>query len=247
MSSPMSLRPQGARPFASLFVQIAVYAIGLVGAAATGIVAQRNGLGVSAFVVFLVAFFVYTRIIAAVVTLVRRFYVRVTKLRMKKLGAPAVSKNVNPFVGLRERALRISAASLGLGTSAQTQPFGVIMETGFSEGVATLVCFATGDASLYFSTGGGIIGGGGHEAVRQAAKRFVEESDPYSALMAPAAEYPLAKPGRTVFYVLTAAGTRSADFLEDDLGDGRTEFSPLFFAGQDVITTLRESTKPASE
>ena len=38
--------------------------------------------------------------------------------------------------------------------------FGVVMDMTYPSGVATLVTFADGTASLYTSTGGGIIGGG---------------------------------------------------------------------------------------
>ena len=36
----------------------------------------------------------------------------------------------------------------------------------------TLACFGDGDASLFYKTGGGMVGGIGHESVRKAAKEL---------------------------------------------------------------------------
>jgi hypothetical protein len=242
----LSFKPDNEGRLTALLIRPVLFAISAACAIVAGIVAQRHGLGLTAIVIGFVAFLAVARILASLLTVAARMRTRIKKLRMKNLGESAASKNGNLFAERRARALRISVSD-GLDANLRAKPFGVIMETGYPEDIATLVCFATGDASLYYSTGGGIIGGAGHEAVRHAAKRFVEESDPYSALMTPVTDYPLAAPTRTVFYVLTSAGVRSADFLELDLGMNRADFSPLFYAGQDVITKLRETKGLASE
>lgn len=73
--------------------------------------------------------------------------------------------------GLRERALAVAALELGLApTAARPRVWGVVMETGHAEGGATLVVFAEGTTSLYFSNGGGIIGAGEHAIVRTACR-----------------------------------------------------------------------------
>ena len=46
--------------------------------------------------------------------------------------------------------------------------WGAVMETGYPNGVASLVCLRDGTTSLYTSTGGGIIGGGAHDPVVRA-------------------------------------------------------------------------------
>jgi hypothetical protein len=72
---------------------------------------------------------------------------------------------------LRERALAVAALELGLApTAARPRVWGVVMETGHAEGGATLVVFAEGTTSLYFSNGGGIIGAGEHAIVRTACR-----------------------------------------------------------------------------
>lgn len=54
--------------------------------------------------------------------------------------------------------------------------FGVIMDTTFASGTVTLVALADGTASLYASTGGGVIGGGAHERVAVAAPAASQDS-----------------------------------------------------------------------
>ena len=51
--------------------------------------------------------------------------------------------------------------------------YGIIMDCEINGGVATTVSYQTGDASLYLSSGGGVIGGGKYQSVNNAAKGFV--------------------------------------------------------------------------
>jgi hypothetical protein len=53
------------------------------------------------------------------------------------------------------------------------------------------VFYKTGDTSLYLSSGGGIIGGGQHESVNRAAKKFVELAQTYLEKATIAATTPL--------------------------------------------------------
>ena len=51
--------------------------------------------------------------------------------------------------------------------------------------------------------------------------------------------FPLPTKGQTVFYALTDAGVFTAGAPEEDLGEQRHSLSPLFYAGQEVITQYR--------
>ncbi len=108
-----------------------------------------------------------------------------------------------------------------------------------SGAVATLTSFQTGDASLYLSTGGGVIGGVGRATVRDAAIAFVEAATPYLKHMDLSTDFPKPAQGMVRFYVLTTRGIHTAEFTEADLGGNKLEFSPLFYAGQEVLTRLR--------
>ncbi len=199
----------------------------------------------AAFVICGAVSFVSGKLLVWYMRIAARARFRINKQKMR--GVQVLDTRDNIFGGLRERALHVSAASLGLDVDSQV-PFGVIMETFTDRGVATLACYSTGDASLYFSTGGGIIGGRGNERVRAAARKFVNISDPYSGLMAMSEDCPLPPPLSTVFYVLTTAGIRTADYPGPYVDDANgVDYGPLYFAGQEVIARIRELDEKASE
>jgi hypothetical protein len=139
---------------------------------------------------------------------------------------------------LRARLLNGSASEFSIEPDASI--WGVLMETGYPEAAATLVSLADGTASIYFSSGGGVIGGGPHDTIAAAARRFVSLSKNFLPAMAATSQYPLPKPGHVKFYVLTTKGVFTTEEAEETLGAGKHPLSPLFYAGQDVITGLRE-------
>lgn len=113
------------------------------------------------------------------------------------------------------------------------------METGYEQAVATLVAVADGTTSLYFSTGGGIIGAGAHESVALASRQWLEAGAMFREQLHPVADPPLPAPGQTQFVAVTNDGLRAAVALEEDLGGNRRALSPLFSSAQEVITQVR--------
>ena len=146
---------------------------------------------------------------------------------------------------LREQALTVRPDELGLApTTARQHVWGVLMELGYPQAVATLVALGDGTTSLYISTGGGIIGAGEHPPVRAAAERFLGAIESHLAGFQPAAETPLPQTGRVRFYVRTFTDTLGAEADEQDLGHGRHQLSPVFHAGHAVITEMRLASEP---
>jgi len=141
---------------------------------------------------------------------------------------------------LREMALSVTAADLKLEPiEARPHVWGVLMELGYPEAVATLAVFADGTSSLYISTGGGVIGAGEHKAVREEAEKLLSVTETHVADFERAAETPYPKPGRVRFYVRTFRTTLTAEADEQDLGHLRHKLSPVFHAGHAVITQMR--------
>ena len=140
---------------------------------------------------------------------------------------------------LRAMALGLKPADLGLADIPAGQAYGVVMDIDVDGETATLTSFVSGDASLYLSTGGGTIGGGEHAAVADAARRFVQAAGKHLAGMTKADTQPRPSSGQINFYVLTPQGLFGAARPENDLGEGHDPLSPLFYAGQDVISQLR--------
>lgn len=143
---------------------------------------------------------------------------------------------------LRRRALSDPPEAFGVPADGD-DPWGVVMEMGYGDVFVSLVSLADGNASLYFSSGGGVIGGFAHEAVRNAAKSFVAASAAFVSRLAPAREFPSPADGQTRFYVRRGFETYGAEASESELGAGNHPLSSLFYAGQDVITALRETTE----
>jgi hypothetical protein len=113
------------------------------------------------------------------------------------------------------------------------------METGYDTGTATVVAFGDGNASLYTSTGGGFIGGAGHQVIRTAAQSMVTTAAQFQPQATQTTTFPLPQAGETRFYLLTDMGVFTVSALEQDLGEQRHPWAPLFSAGQDIITQYR--------
>ena len=143
---------------------------------------------------------------------------------------------------LRERALTVDASELQLAPApGHEQVWGMLMEIAFPEAVATLVSFADGTTSLYFSNGGGTIGAGTKPRVRAASDQFVSAAHQYLDQFAVSDAHPLPSAGRVRFYARTFDGLRTAEASAEELGGGRHALSRLFYEGQKVITAIRET------
>ncbi len=125
--------------------------------------------------------------------------------------------------------------------------WGVLMETGYDQGIITLVCLADGTTSLYFSSGGGIIGSGEALPVARASRRVVEAAEGFLKGLPPVEGYPLPQTGQAQFILLTFGGPHITQADEQDLGYGRHALSPLFYCAQEVISQVRrlQESQPA--
>jgi hypothetical protein len=141
---------------------------------------------------------------------------------------------------LRTMALHTRAGDLGIRAGAiEPLVFGIVMDMDIDGETATLVAFETGDASLYLSTGGGVIGGGAHPAVAEAARRFVASARAVRNSASRAESFPRPGRGEATFYLLATAGTFAATRTEEGLAGGRDAFSAVFSEGQDLLAQLR--------
>jgi hypothetical protein len=143
------------------------------------------------------------------------------------------------YSGLRHQALSIKRSEIGLETTSEDPAWGVLMETGYDGTTVSLLALADGTTSLYFSNGGGVIGGQAHEEVRRANAAFLSEANHSLKQLKSCTSFPIPEPAHTVFYVFTDSGILTDNALESDLGYNRHPLSPLFHAGHEVITQLR--------
>jgi hypothetical protein len=96
-----------------------------------------------------------------------------------------------------------------------------------------------GTTSLYFSNGGGFIGAGAHATVAEASLRWLASGQEFLPELSVIADPQLPTVGMTQFVAVTFGGLRATDAPENELGEGRHTLSPLFYAGQEVITQIR--------
>lgn len=148
-------------------------------------------------------------------------------------------KTAEIYNDLRNLAFNADLKKLNVPTKEGRKTYGVIMETGYPEAVATLVAMGDGSVSLYFSNGGGIIGVGEHESARKISLEYIKEADNYLKYAAKTNAYPLPKQKQTIFYFLTYEGVFTYGALESDLGENHSELSKLFYNAQDLISEAR--------
>jgi hypothetical protein len=158
--------------------------------------------------------------------------------RKQKPAPEAASESI--YNTLREGIFTTSPDEVGI-VRSQDNPnvWGVVMETGFPEGTCTLVSLADGTTSLYYETGGGVIGCGAHDIVANATKAVVQDAENYYGSMTQTASFPLPAVGNTRFFILTYSGVYTTEALEEDLGEERHHLTPLFYKCHDVITSIR--------
>lgn len=155
--------------------------------------------------------------------------------RKEKRPAPM---SENPLRGM---VFNVSAEELGLTASSHPSPiWGLVMELGLAKGVATLVALADGTTSLYFSSGGGILGAGEHSRVREASTAWLALAAEHLSLFQLTTDTAPPRAGRVVLYAKSFQGLLRLEASEMELGEHRHPAAPLFHAGQAVITTIRE-------
>jgi hypothetical protein len=144
------------------------------------------------------------------------------------------------YLGLRSQALALTRDLLDPQSASDGRVLALLMETGYPEAVATLVGLADGTTSMYFSTGGGMIGAGQHPDVAAATKRWLELAEQaLDELPEIPGDVELPNEGTTQLVAVTESGRRAARAPEAELGGGAHPLSPLFYAGHDVITAIR--------
>jgi len=145
----------------------------------------------------------------------------------------------NQFHGLRQMALDVSPEQLGLANIKKNEIYGVILDWNLDKGIVTLVCYQTGDASMYLSSGGGVIGGGMHENVNLASRYFVEQADRFRDFAVKTEFTPLPEKDCITFYFLTKKGKYIAGENMNSIRSNISPWADYFNEANKVITELR--------
>ncbi len=161
--------------------------------------------------------------------------IRIAAERQTEASATMVAEM---YAGLRNSLLTTKAEAIGLKPAAN-EVWGVMMETGYSKAVASLVAVADGTVSLHFSNGGGIIGLGQHPGPRRIGKEFIALAQQFAAQAKPTTDFPLPQLDFTSFCLLSGSGVLFVEANANDLGQGRHPLSRLFLKGHELITEIR--------
>ena len=143
------------------------------------------------------------------------------------------------YLDLRNQVLSLKLDNIPSLLGPTSQIISVLTETGHEQGVVTLATVADGTTSLYFSNGGGMIGIGEHEEPRKVSLEFLALAEKFIPNAEPVTSFPLPTKGYTSFYFNTIKGVLAATAKENDLGNNRSPFSPLFHKSHEVITQAR--------
>jgi predicted Abi (CAAX) family protease len=154
------------------------------------------------------------------------------------------SSNENAYEGLRNRAFSVSPKELGLPhPKDKVFVYGVIMDWGMDGATVTTVAYQTGDASLYLSTGGGVIGGGQHQNVSTASKQFVSLAQTFIDKAKKTTTTPLPLADEVKFYLLTNKGIYVGQDEMKNFENSSSAWLKLFEEGNKVLTELRITTE----
>jgi hypothetical protein len=146
----------------------------------------------------------------------------------------------NSYEDLRNLAFGVTPEHLGKQLpEGIITVYGVILDWELGGGIVTLVSYHTGDASMYLSSGGGIIGGGQHENVSQAAKQFVALAQSYLDKTKKTETTSLPPINGVKFYLLTNKGVYSGEEHMQNFEDSSSGWLKLFEEGNKVISELR--------
>ena len=144
------------------------------------------------------------------------------------------------YLQLRSRILSLDPAEVGLApTTLAPHVWGVLMETGYAVGTATLVSLSDGTTSLYYSTGGGMLGSGEYTPVAEASKALVTQAEKYLQQMSSTNKFPLPELGQVRFILLTYSGLFAAEASEKTLISMKHPFSLLYTLGHETLAQLR--------
>jgi hypothetical protein len=114
-----------------------------------------------------------------------------------------------------------------------------VIEIGTKDRVILVFGMRDGTASVYWSSGGGLVGGRDNPYISSAAKALVAAAGDIVGVVPLVDQNPLPQPGRVRISILTSDGIRAGEDDEASLMAGRGVLYPLFLRGNDITTGYR--------
>ncbi len=179
----------------------------------------------------------YVVIILVQVGVIVYFY---RKGKKSKGTGPAGSIDESGYEGSRALAFRVTPAQLGLNIPPDaTFVYGIIMDWNTGDAVVSLAAYITGAANLFFSTGGGLQGGGKSPEAGVAAVKLVSAAAEYAGRTIPLSDTSGMPPSGCVrFYLLTNNYVSAVQEQVQYLTDGSSPWLSLFELSNEVIGSM---------
>jgi hypothetical protein len=144
---------------------------------------------------------------------------------------------------LRRRAFDTQLKTAPRSAGDRPQSFGLIHEFWQRDTLVTLTAFKTGDLSLYFSNGGGIIGSVGHERFANLVRKTMPLLGPLTSQLERCDDTEPPRPGEITFTILTDQGRfRSIVTAMPERKKENANFQ-LLALSQGLITELRKASE----
>ena len=158
-----------------------------------------------------------------------------------KVPSKARQTKENAYEELRNIAFTVRPEQLGLSLPTdKTIVYGIVMDWEMGGAIATTVAYQTGDASLYLSSGGGVIGGGKHQNVNNASKQFVSLAQTFLDKTTKVKETSLPTTNEIKFYFLTNKGVYVGQEQIKNFENNSSLWLKLFEEGNNVLSELRK-------
>jgi hypothetical protein len=165
-------------------------------------------------------------------------------IAMSQTNNPSQKSGAEVMRELRIKILSASASEMGLKpTQDYPRVFTALMDWPLGTNIISVYGSSGGDASIYTTSTFGVIGGIGHENVRNAAHKFVKIAETHYDDAVPTKDFPYPKSGHIYFYLVCFDGVRTIDVEEESLRTGKSKFSDLGNAAQNLIGQLRMITE----
>ncbi len=156
--------------------------------------------------------------------------------------AAALRAPSETYLALREVAFSTRSEDVEVkATPGQALAYGVIVEFRQEAAMVTVVGFASGDSSVYRSTGSGLIGGRREPLVAAAAQSLVAQAQLQLADLSSVNSYPTPGPGDVTVYVLTTAGLRGVEVGRSQIEMADDRLNPLYAGAQKLVDEFRKA------
>ena len=159
------------------------------------------------------------------------------------LGQKQVNKipaDKNPYEEYRNSAFKVTPVDLELNLPfVKTTVYGVIIDWPMQTNVATLVAFSTGDASVYLKSAQIYIGGFAYPAIHSLAKEMISSAQKLLSETSRTENFALPDSSLIQFSFLTNNGIFVHQETEESIDKNQTQWTSLFFKGNQIITEYR--------